>query len=56
MKPYYYVDDSHFRYKKKFDELINNYYQCQNKKINCDTKKLKKLREFSHDRFIFIGN
>ena len=39
--PYYYVDDNHFRYQKKFDELINNYYQCKNKKLIVIIKNLK---------------
>ena len=54
--PYYYVDDNHFRYQKKFDELINNYYQCKNNKVNCDNKKFKNVRELNNGRFIFIRN
>lgn len=55
-KPYYYVDNNHFRYEKKFDELINNYYKCKNKHNNCNKEKFQNLREFSDGRFIFIRN
>jgi len=43
---YFRIDESHFRINKTFNNLINNYENCNLKKIECDSKLKPNLEKF----------
>jgi len=49
---YYFLDDDHFRIQKKMDQLIEQYNNCKNEKLECNTDvKIKKVM----GKIIFIN-
>ena len=45
LSPYYEITDVHFRVDKGVDNLINNYLDCIENNINCDSSKNYQVRE-----------
>ena len=51
---FYRVEKGHFRIQVKFEDLIKNYKDCNDKLETCDLKKSKRVREIYPERYIFI--
>lgn len=56
LRPFFYIDDKHFRIQKRFDHLIKNYEICQNQTKNCNSEILEKIRKTYFQKYIFIND
>ena len=53
ISPYYEITDVHFRVDKEVDNLINNYLDCIENNINCDSSKNYQVREI-FGKYVFM--
>ena len=53
ISPYYEITDVHFRVDKEVDNLINNYLDCIENNINCDSSKNYQVRE-TFGKYVFM--
>ena len=53
-KPFYELNDNHFRVHNQFNDLISNYNNCLNER-NCDEKLFKKVSRTAFKKYIFIN-
>ena len=56
LRPFFYIDEKHFRIQKHFDHLIQNYEICQNEIKTCNLEILEKIRKTYFQRYIFIND
>ncbi len=54
MKPFYKVDERHFRIEKIFSELIDNFEKCEKSSNKCNYEKSLQVKKILKNRYIFV--
>ena len=55
-KPFYKVDERHFRIDKIFFELIDNFEKCEKSLNSCNYEKSLQVKKILKNRYIFVVN
>ena len=54
VKPFYKVDERHFRIEKIFSELIDNFEKCEKSLNSCNYEKSLQVKKILKNRYIFV--